>query len=60
MHGDGLARRGACVPAEVVRETAHKLDVIPAKAGTPLSAGASGELGPCFRRDDIEWEAGIG
>ena len=27
-------------------------DVIPAKAGTHPSAGAVGDLGPCFRRND--------
>jgi len=27
-----------------------KLGVIPAKAGPQLSAGAGGEMGPCFRR----------
>jgi len=29
--------------------------VIPAKAGTQLSAGAGGEMGPSFRWDDIEY-----
>ena len=48
---DEFAAHWGTVPLVDAR-TRQIFDVIPAKAGTQLSAGAGGELGPCFRRDD--------